>query len=226
MGREPTDDLAQRAKRVIRPGRWQFVRFKRYPSLTFATNRGAGEGDSGDENRAWTRAGRKPVHVGGTGFPGDRNDGPGRVAAAANEYNDKVDSVSGSRSYDADANQTTFSFTIKIQDGTATISHLVISTCPQGAEVVTATGGQQGDYQGNQNDPTTDRTGAKFEPGRTGTYTVVFAGDITGAEIALKNGNGYEVFFAGSGCDEGSEVTTSSTTTSTAGQGRDRGPVD
>ena len=45
-------------------------------------------------------------------------------------YDDKVANVSAERSYNSQADQTTFTFTLELKPGTNTVSHVVIASCP------------------------------------------------------------------------------------------------
>jgi LPXTG-motif cell wall-anchored protein len=128
-------------------------------------------------------------------------------------YEDKVTKIEGSSSYDPTADTTTFVFKATFSEQ---VSHLVVSSCPAGTDVVDATAPSGVKVEKNKTDPGgTDATGAKFEPGKSGTYTVAFTGNVTGAEFIVKNGNGHRHYSIGSGCS-GTPVTTSGTAPETS----------
>jgi hypothetical protein len=131
-------------------------------------------------------------------------------------YNDKVTSVEGSMTYDSAANQTTFVFKLSVSEQ---VSHVTITSCPEGNQIVSSAG-PSGTKTETGKDPSTNHTGVKFEPGKAGTYTVVFSGNVSGANFIVKNGSGHKHYTigTGSGCS-GTAVTTSSTTTTSGPTG-------
>ncbi|HYH48180.1 MAG TPA: hypothetical protein VEG38_01400 [Acidimicrobiia bacterium] len=129
-------------------------------------------------------------------------------------YQDKVVNISGSRSYDAATNRTTFVFNAQFSEP---VSHLVVVSCPESPTNVVDAGAPSGvTVEKNKNDPSTGHTGTKFEKAGgtpSGTYTVVLSGNVTGAEFVVKNGNGHKHYRLGTGCSANSEVSTSSSAT-------------
>lgn len=108
------------------------------------------------------------------------------------------------RTYDPDANQTTFSFTLTLNPGSEPVSHVLMMACPD-LSIVSATGPQgtkREPAEGNEPkaDPSIEgspHNGIKFEPGVAGTYTIVFVGNIAGAEFVVKDGDAHKHFFSG-----------------------------
>jgi hypothetical protein len=115
--------------------------------------------------------------------------------------------VSGSRN--ESGGQTTFSFTLS---GESDPNFVLLLSCPEGIEPVRAEGpdGDPDNAPGGEG-----HTGEKFTPGSLGTYTVVYSGNVTGAELVIKNGPGHRHFGVGTGCNANTPATTSSTTTTT-----------
>ena len=122
--------------------------------------------------------------------------------AGANDDLDKYQgdkknvSVTSDRSYDDQTNRTTFTFTLS---ATENVSHVVLMAC-EGIEIVSATGPNGAAKEGDapKNDPSIDdqeqHVGIKFEPGVPGTYTIVFVGNIAGADFVVKDGDGHKHF--------------------------------
>jgi hypothetical protein len=140
----------------------------------------------------------------------------GLFAAAAGgvdsgpDYQDPNYELSGSRS--VGSGRTTFAFTVK-GDGAA--GYFLLRACDPGAQFLRAFGPDDQKPASDGNDPATGHDGVKFEPGNVGTYHVVYRDRVGGAEFIVKNGDGHKHYHLGSGCPEGTEVTTSSSTTTT-----------
>jgi LPXTG-motif cell wall-anchored protein len=125
------------------------------------------------------------------------------------KYQDKVDRIEGSRSYNAGTKQTTFVFNATFKEQ---VSHITVTTCPENTATVVSATGPSGTKTETGKDPSINHTGVKFEPGKSGTYTVVFSGDVAGADFIVKNGDGHKHYSMGTGCG-GTPVTTSSSAT-------------
>ncbi|MGH9036399.1 MAG: hypothetical protein ACRD0O_11600, partial [Acidimicrobiia bacterium] len=126
---------------------------------------------------------------------------------AGPDYQDRHYDLSGSRK--SGSARTTFIFTVK-GDGAA--DHFLVSACQPGAVFLRAFGpdDQQPVSEGGA-DASTGHEGVKFEPGALGAYRVVYRDAVGGAEFIIKNGDGHKHYFLGSGCPQGTEVTTSTT---------------
>jgi hypothetical protein len=152
--------------------------------------------------------------VGSAGAGGDGEgsfqDAPGFTVTATRQF---------------DGSNTTFTFTLGSQSGERA-SHVVLATCPEGVEPVSA-GGPDGQQPGSGNvvDGSAGaggHTGVKFDPGKLGTYTVTYPGNVESAQLIVKNGPGHKHFYYGAPCTDGVQATTSTTagpttTTTTAG---------
>ena len=106
--------------------------------------------------------------------------------------------VEGTRTYDG--NQTTFAFALKTNG--ENVSQVLLMACPD-VNIVSATGpaGAKKESAEPKADPSIKdgpHVGIKFEPGAPGTYTIVFAGNISGAELVVKDGDGHKHFTTGS----------------------------
>jgi hypothetical protein len=128
------------------------------------------------------------------------------VVAGPAGANDDVDKYQGDKKNvsvqaqgpNYDGTNTTFTFTLS---ATENVSHVVLMTCPN-IQIVSATGPQGANKEGDapkQDSSIKDEghVGIKFEPGVPGTYTIVFAGNIAGAEFVVKDGDGHKHFTAG-----------------------------
>lgn len=126
-------------------------------------------------------------------------------------FTDDGYAVTGSRAYNQGQNRTTFSFTLT---GNSNPNYVLLISCPENQAVVSAVGpGNKGPDNAGQGE---GHTGTKFTPGDRGTYTIVFSGDVAGAEMVVKNGPGHRHFGAqGPGCLSSTTTTTASTTTTT-----------
>jgi hypothetical protein len=140
----------------------------------------------------------------------------GLFAAAAGgvdsgpDYQDPNYELSGSRR--VGSGRTTFAFTVK---GDQAAGYFLLRPCDSGAEFLRAFGPDDQKAASVGDDPATGHDGVKFEPGNVGTYRVVYRDRVGGAEFIVKNGDGHKHYHLGSGCPEGTEVTTSSSTTTT-----------
>lgn len=133
------------------------------------------------------------------GAAGAVDEGPG--------YQDRSYSVSGSRRFNAQADRTTFTFKVT---GEGPAEYFLINACEAGAAFVRAFGPDDQQPVETAPDEPTGHESLKFEPGTLGTYTVLYRHDIGGAELIIKNGDGHRHFHVGTGCPDGTEVTTSS----------------
>jgi hypothetical protein len=125
-------------------------------------------------------------------------------------FKDEGYSVSGTRSFSN--NQTTFTFNVS---GSKDPNFTLLISCPEGASVVSATG-PSGSTKAS-NSTTEGHTGEKFTNTPRGGYTIVYSGDVAGAEIVIKSGGGHKHFGAqGPGCVSSTTTTTGSSTTTTA----------
>ncbi|MDQ3946297.1 MAG: hypothetical protein M3357_14315, partial [Actinomycetota bacterium] len=143
----------------------------------------------------------------------------GLLAAAAGGldeapgYQDRNFSVSGSRRVNPDTNRTIVTFEVK-GDGAA--EYFLINACEPGTTVVRAFGPDDQQPVSDGPDEATGHESLKFEPGTLGTYTVLYRGDVSGAEFVIKNGGGHRHFSVGTGCPPATEVTTTSRDGSTS----------
>ncbi|HZA82071.1 MAG TPA: hypothetical protein VFC13_11450, partial [Actinomycetes bacterium] len=122
------------------------------------------------------------------------------------DYRDRNFSVEGGRSYSGQADRTTFRFRVT-GDGPA--DYFLIHACEPGASLVRAFGPDDQQPVPTGSDEPTGHESLKFEPGRLGSYTIIYRHNIGGAEFVIKNGDGHRHFSVGSGCPAGTEVTTS-----------------
>ncbi|MGH8991287.1 MAG: hypothetical protein ACRDZ7_07155 [Acidimicrobiia bacterium] len=135
----------------------------------------------------------------------------GLVAGAAGaidsgDYQDRNFSVDGGRRYDGKDDRTVFAFRVT-GDGPA--EYFLINACETGARLLRAFGPDDQQPVGPGPDQSTGHESLKFEPGNLGTYTVIYRGDIDGAEFIIKNGDGHRHHHVGTGCPSSTEVTTS-----------------
>jgi len=130
--------------------------------------------------------------VGSAGAGGDGEgsfqDAPGFTVSATREF---------------DRSNTTFSFTIGSRSGERA-DHVMMATCPEGVEPVRA-GGPDGPQPGTGNvvdgsPGSGNHTGVKFQPGKLGTYTVTYPGNVESAQLVVKNGPGHKHFPYGAPC--------------------------
>ena len=108
--------------------------------------------------------------------------------------------VDTKRTHDQTTDQTTFTFTLKTNG--ENVGHVVLMACPD-VNIVNATGpaGANKESAEPKADPSikdSPHVGIEFEPGAPGPYTIVFAGNIAGAEFVVKDGDGHKHFTAGS----------------------------
>lgn len=131
-------------------------------------------------------------------------------------FEDKNFTVDGTRTYDADANQTTFTFVFD-GDEDESASHVLIVACIPNATVVSATGPEGATKKNDQpakDGSTDDHVGIKFEPGVYGTYRIVYSGNLGSADFVVKKGPGHKHFTTGSNpCQPGETPTTETPTT-------------
>jgi hypothetical protein len=132
------------------------------------------------------------------------------LASDTDGYAERVTNIEGSRTRDAAANTTTFVFKVTFE---RTVSHVLIASCPENASVKSSTGPDGSTMSPNGRDGSTDHRGVKYTPGVSGTYTIVFDGDISGADFIVKESNGHKHFSMGTGCS-GTAVSTSSSSSS------------
>jgi hypothetical protein len=125
------------------------------------------------------------------------------------DYQDHNYRVSGNRRVTTGPDGTTFTFAL---EGDQPADSVLVSACETGAEFLRAFGPDDQQPAAVAHDPSTGHDGVRFEPGNLGRYTVVYGGNISGAEFIVKSGDGHKHYFLGSGCPEGTEVTTSSKT--------------
>jgi hypothetical protein len=123
-------------------------------------------------------------------------------------YQDRNYELSGRRTFGSA--RTTFTFTVK-GDGPA--EYFLIRACQPGAVFLRAFGPDDQSPAPVGPDDGTGHDGVKFEPGNLGSYTAVYRDRVSGAEFIVKNGDGHKHYYLGSGCPEGTEVTTSTVTT-------------
>ncbi|MGH9282796.1 MAG: hypothetical protein ACRD0S_07650 [Acidimicrobiales bacterium] len=128
------------------------------------------------------------------------------------DYHDRNYSVSGSRRVNAEASRTTVTFEVS---GDAAAEYFLINACEPGTSVMRAFGPDDQQPVSDGPDQATGHESLKFEPGTLGKYTVIYKGDVSGAEFIIKNGDGHRHFYVGSGCQPGTEVTTTSRPDST-----------
>lgn len=132
------------------------------------------------------------------------------VTALPAQANDDLDKYAGdkkdvkvetSRSFTN--NQTTFTFVLSTKDN-VNVSHVILMACP-GVSIVSASGpdGPASSLEPKQDSAIKDsgHEGIKFDPGKPGTYTIVFAGNILGAEFVVKDGDGHQHFRHGAQAD-------------------------
>jgi hypothetical protein len=122
------------------------------------------------------------------------------------DYHDNNYEVSGYRRVTTEPERTSFTFML---EGDRPAGYILISACETGAEFVRAFGPDDQEPVSVGHDAVTDHDGVKFEPGNRGRYSVVYRGNVDGAEFIVKSGDGHKHYFLGSGCPEGTEVTTS-----------------
>ncbi len=134
------------------------------------------------------------------------------------DYHDRHYSVSGDRRLSSQSNRTTFTFEVA---GDAAAEYFLVNACEPGTTVLRAFGPDDQQPVSDGPDQGTGHESLKFEPGTLGTYTVIYRDDISGAEFIIKNGDGHRHFHLGTGCPDGTEVTTSSRPDSTATTDKD-----
>src|SRR5581483_680431 len=117
---------------------------------------------------------------------------PARASDDLEKYaGDKKEvAVTPGRTYSQADDRTTFTFTLATKDNQA-VSHVILLACKE-IPIVSASGpdGPAASTEPKQ-DPAIKESGhegIKFDPGKAGTYTIVFAGDILGAEFVVKDG--------------------------------------
>ncbi|MEW6473200.1 MAG: hypothetical protein AB1679_13090 [Actinomycetota bacterium] len=150
------------------------------------------------------------------GAPAQAHDNPGDYMG-----DKKGAKVEPQRTYDSDANRTIFSFMLTLNSGESQVSHVLLGAC-EGLEIVSVSGppGANKDPEAPKADNSNGgggHFGVKYEPGKPGTYTIVFAGNIAGAEFVIKDGTGHKHFPSGQASDVCKPVTTSQTTPTTVG---------
>ncbi|MGH9223755.1 MAG: hypothetical protein ACRD2W_08195 [Acidimicrobiales bacterium] len=134
------------------------------------------------------------------------------------DYKDRDFSVSGRRTYHFSSDRTTFRFEVT---GKGPAEYFLINACTPGTTTVRAYGPDDQRPVSSGPDQPTGHESQKFQPGTLGSYTVVYEDSVDGAEFIVKNGDGHRHYFFGSGCPDGTRVTTS-TRDSSSSTGRDR----
>lgn len=129
-------------------------------------------------------------------------------AAMAKNQSDGYYMTLESATYDSDANETTYVWTLNHDSRTDPVSHLLIDTCL--LDSATAVDPAAAEYKdAAKPDPTTSATGYKWEPDPAvgATFSLTFAGNTgtSGTSTwAVKKGTGYVTgTTAGPGCEQG-----------------------